>query len=103
VSKLYDEQQKSRKLERDLKEAQATQQSSCGYGYKGDCCCECALRLDSHPRCECLGGRGTCGKSDHTYVCIAMASEGIAFTDWADHGSCEMWMAKPKKGKSDDS
>jgi len=90
----------------------------CGFGYQGQCCCECAHHLVAKPRCHHLGGKGACGprstdgnlldglaaELDHahqveeegptTYVCLGFAYEGIALTDWREHGSCEMWAPK---------
>ena len=91
--------------------------AACGFGHDGQCCCECALHLVAKPRCHHLGGVGVCGpyapfdsvldkityaiererlreEQGITYVCLAFASEGIAQTDWQEHGSCEMWTAK---------
>lgn len=93
--------------------------AACGFGYQGQCCCECALLLVAKPRCHHLGGDGNCGpyaafdgatvldKITHavererlreeqgtTYVCLAFASEGIAVTNWREHGSCEAWVTK---------
>lgn len=92
----------------------------CGFGYQGQCCCECALHLVAKPRCYHLGGEGRCGpmlsfgatvldKITHSvdkrrreeeegisYVCLAFASEGVAMTDWREHGSCEMWTEKER-------
>ena len=88
--------------------------AKCGFGYQGQCCCECALHLVAKPRCHHLGGKGACGPKgadnvldhvaaevDHahrledqglpTYVCLAIAGDGIALTDWKEHGSCELW------------
>jgi len=101
--------------------------ASCGFGYQGQCCCECALHLVARPRCHHLGGVGFCEgpypsfedpslvviakegerarrKAEHEkehpvrYVCLAFADEGIAQTDWNEHGSCEMWTPKKNQG-----
>lgn len=94
--------------------------AKCGFGYEGRCCCECALHLVAKPRCVCLGGTREhlpypmpgdnemvviaktvrCqeleAKERQTarYVCLAFAHEGIAQTDWDEHGSCEEWRPK---------
>jgi hypothetical protein len=34
-------------------------------------------------------------KKTFRFVCLAFASDGVAQTDWDEHGSCEMWTAKP--------
>ena len=75
----------------------------CGFGYAGRCCCTCVYRLDAKPRCHHLGGKGECtrtnasalhrladaGAKPASYVCAAFAHEGIALTDWTEHGCCE--------------
>lgn len=95
--------------------------ASCGFGYQGQCCCECALHLVARPRCHHLGGKGACGprKTDNVvdqivaelehaerveaegptrYVCLVLADHGIAYTDWGEHGCCECWTPKKKHG-----
>ena len=79
------------------------------------CCCGCSKRLVAKPRCHHQGGKGVCGpyalpganvldrivadversrledEQGSTYVCLAFASDGIAQTDWEEHGCCELW------------
>lgn len=89
----------------------------CGFGYDGRCCCTCVYRLDAKPRCHHLGGKGECGpvgnsplhrlavagRMPESYVCMAFASEGVAITDWTEHGVCEMHEFKPDSPLTDTS
>jgi len=91
--------------------------ATCGFGHQGQCCCECALLLVAKPRCHHIGGKGACGprttnnlvdrivaEVEHaerveeegptTYVCLAYSDQGIAQTDWNQHGCCEVWTAR---------
>lgn len=35
-------------------------------------------------------------RKKYRYVCMAFALDGIACTDWGEHGSCEVWTPKEK-------
>ena len=78
------------------------------------------FHLVAKPRCTCLGGirehqplplatepemvylakTVKCQELEEAerkafgFVCVGFALEGIAQTDWPEHGSCEMWTPK---------
>jgi hypothetical protein len=79
--------------------------------------------LVAKPRCHHLGGKGVCGpypdlfnstvldeitcaverarleeEQGIRYVCLVFASEGVALTDWDEHGSCGAWTPKETSG-----
>ncbi len=74
----------------------------CGFGYNGQCCCECALQLVARPKCHHLSGPRPCGSEPEPdektgYVCLVFIDEGIAHTEWSKHGACEAWTPRDNK------
>lgn len=88
--------------EQGVKPLEPQEVAACGFGYQGQCCCECSLLLRDKPSCDHTGAKrnNLCPEVSDRFVCLVFADEGIALTKASPHGACECWTARTQGGDS---